>query len=85
MVSFFIGKRTEEEQMALLTKGAIMSAFEEMLEEMAFDKITVSALVDMEHRYLLHMCLLIVSVIPAAILSLRYYRHISCYHSRCVQ
>ena len=31
--------------MALLTKGAIMGAFEEMLEEMAFDKITVSALV----------------------------------------
>lgn len=31
--------------MALLTKGAIMSTFEEMLEEMPFDKITVSALV----------------------------------------
>ena len=31
--------------MALLTKGAIMTAFEEMLMEMTFDKITVSALV----------------------------------------
>ena len=31
--------------MALLTKGAIMTAFEEMLSEMTFDKITVSALV----------------------------------------
>lgn len=31
--------------MALLTKGAIMNAFEEMLLEMSFDKITVSALV----------------------------------------
>ncbi len=31
--------------MALLTKGAIMHAFEEMLEEMPFDKITVSSLV----------------------------------------
>lgn len=31
--------------MALLTKGAIMGAFEEMLAEMTFDKITVSALV----------------------------------------
>lgn len=31
--------------MALLTKGAIMNTFEEMLEEMPFDKITVSALV----------------------------------------
>ncbi|MCR5617346.1 MAG: TetR family transcriptional regulator C-terminal domain-containing protein [Clostridiales bacterium] len=31
--------------MALLTKGAIMSTFEEMLSEMTFDKITVSALV----------------------------------------
>ena len=31
--------------MALLTKGAIMTAFEEILMEMTFDKITVSALV----------------------------------------
>ena len=31
--------------MALLTKGAIMTAFEEMLTEMPFDKITVSSLV----------------------------------------
>lgn len=35
----------EEDNMALLTKGAIMSTFEEMLSEMTFDKITVSALV----------------------------------------
>ena len=31
--------------MALLTQKAILSTFEEMLEEMPFDKITVSALV----------------------------------------
>ena len=31
--------------MALLTKGAIMKTFEEMLSEMKFEKITVSALV----------------------------------------
>ncbi|MBO4637241.1 MAG: TetR/AcrR family transcriptional regulator [Clostridiales bacterium] len=31
--------------MALLTKGAIMNTFEEMLSEMKFEKITVSALV----------------------------------------
>lgn len=31
--------------MALLTQRAILSTFEEMLEEMPFDKITVSALV----------------------------------------
>lgn len=34
-----------ERLMALLTKKAIMSTFEQMLEEMPFDKITVSALV----------------------------------------
>lgn len=44
MVSCSIGKK-EDEAMALLTKGAIMHAFEEMLEEMPFDKITVSSLV----------------------------------------
>ena len=31
--------------MALLTQKAILSTFEEMLEEMPFDKITVSAFV----------------------------------------